>query len=254
MLLCIDIGNTSIVLGLYKDNKLIESFRLQTNIYTTGDEYIIKISSVLNDLGYKKEDVSGIIISSVVPQLDSEFKIAFKKFFGIDPMFIVPGIKSGINIRIDNPKELGADLLVGAVGAVNKYSAPTIVIDMGTATTLSYINNKCEFLGGIILPGIKTGYNALFNKASKLEEVGIKKPDNVIGKGTVTCIQSGMIYGTSSMIDGLIRKIKKEYNDDCKVVITGGDARYIIDSLEEEVIYDENLLLDGLLIIYNKNK
>ena len=253
MLLCIDIGNTSIVLGLYNDDDLIQSFRLQTNVYQTSDEYAIKILSVLNNLNFQKEKIDGIIISSVVPQLDPVFKLLSNKYFNINPKFVGPGIKSGINIRIDNPKELGADLLVGAVGATNKYSSPVIIIDMGTAITMVYVNNKNELLGGMILPGIKTAYNALVQKASRLEEAAISTPKNVVEKDTVSCLQSGMTHGFSSLIDGVVRKIKKEYGD-CKVVLTGGEARFIINNLDEEVIYDENLLLDRLKILYYKNK
>ena len=253
MLLCVDIGNTSIVLGLYNEKKLVQSFRLQTNIYQTSDEYAIKILSILENNKINRNDIDGIMISSVVPQLDSVFSTLCKKYFEIDAKFVVPGIRSGINIRIDNPKELGADLLVGAVGAVNKYGAPIIVIDMGTAITLVYINKDKELLGGAILPGLKTSFNALFQKASKLEEVGIAKPNKVIGRDTVSSIQSGMTYGLASMLDGIIKKMKEEQGE-AKVVLTGGEARFIITSMEEEAIYDENLLLDGLRILYNKNK
>lgn len=253
MLLCVDIGNTSIVLGLYDEKKLVQSFRLQTNIYQTSDEYAIKILSILDNNKINRNDIDGIMISSVVPQLDSVFSALCKKYFDIDAKFVVPGIRSGINIRIDNPKELGADLLVGAVGAVNKYGAPIIVIDMGTAITLVYVNKDKELLGGAILPGLKTSFNALFQKASKLEEVGIAKPNKVIGRDTVSSIQSGMTYGLASMLDGIIKKMKEEQGE-AKVVLTGGEARFIITSMEEEAIYDENLLLDGLRILYNKNK
>lgn len=253
MLLCVDIGNTSIVLGLYDEKKLVQSFRLQTNIYQTSDEYAIKILSILDNNKINRNDIDGIMISSVVPQLDSVFSALCKKYFNIDAKFVVPGIRSGINIRIDNPKELGADLLVGAVGAVNKYGAPIIVIDMGTAITLVYVNKDKELLGGAILPGLKTSFNALFQKASKLEEVGIAKPNKVIGRDTVSSIQSGMTYGLASMLDGIIKKMKEEQGE-AKVVLTGGEARFIITSMEEEAIYDENLLLDGLRILYNKNK
>ena len=253
MLLCVDIGNTSIVMGLYDGDKLIDSFRIQTNVYQTSDEYGIKILSILKNLNYSKDKIDGMIVSSVVPQLDTTFRSLANKYFNLEAKFVGPGIKSGINIRIDNPKELGADLLVGAVGAVNKYGAPVVVVDMGTAITLFYVNEKLEFLGGMILPGIKTAFNALFQKASKLEEVAISVPKNVVGRDTISSMQSGMTYGMSSMIDGSIRKIKKEYGD-CKVVITGGEARFIKDIMEEEAFYDENLLLDGLRILYNKNK
>ena len=147
---------------------------------------------------------------------------------------------------------MGADILVGAVGAVNKYQAPVITIDMGTAITICYVNSNKELLGGIILPGIKTSFNALFKKASKLEEVGIEKPKSVVGRDTVSSIQSGMVYGMASTIDGLIRKVKEE-NGDAKVIITGGESRFILNVLEENVIYDENLLLDGLKVMYYKN-
>ena len=200
----------------------------------------------------EKEDVEGIIVASVVPQLDKTIERAFEKYLGKKAIFVGPGIKSGINIKLDNPKQLGADILVGAVGAVNKYQAPVITIDMGTAITICYVNSNKELLGGIILPGIKTSFNALFKKASKLEEVGIEKPKSVVGRDTVSSIQSGMVYGMASTIDGLIRKVKEE-NGDAKVIITGGESRFILNVLEENVIYDENLLLDGLKVMYYKN-
>ena len=252
MLFCIDIGNTNIVIGIYQNEKLIESFRLQTDIYQTIDEYGIKISQVISTLNISKEDVEGIIVASVVPQLDKTIERAFEKYLGKKAIFVGPGIKSGINIKLDNPKQLGADILVGAVGAVNKYQAPVITIDMGTAITICYVNSNKELLGGIILPGIKTSFNALFKKASKLEEVGIEKPKNVVGRDTVSSIQSGMVYGMASTIDGLIRKVKEE-NGDAKVIITGGESRFILNVLEENIIYDENLLLDGLKVMYYKN-
>lgn len=252
MLICIDIGNTNIVFGLYEDNKLVESFRFQTDIYQTIDEYSIKLMQTLNALNVKKEDIEGVIAASVVPQFDKTIERAFEKYFDKKVIFVGPGIKSGINIKLDNPKQLGADILVGAVGAINKYNAPAIVIDMGTAITFCYVNDRKELLGGIILPGIKTSFNALFKKASKLEEVGIETPKNVVGRDTVSSIQSGMVYGMASTIDGLVRKLKKE-NGDAKVVITGGEARFILNVLEEEVIYDDNLLLDGLKVLYEKN-
>ncbi len=253
MLICVDIGNTNIVLGLFDENDLKQSFRFQTDVYQTVDEYGIKIMQIFNSFGIKKEDIEGIIISSVVPQLDLIFAKLFEKYLNKKAIFVGPGIKSGINIRLDNPKQLGADILVGAVAAVEKYSSPIIVIDMGTAITFCYVNKNKELLGGIIIPGIKTSFNALFKKTSKLEEVGIEKPKNVVGRDTISSLQSGMVYGMSSTIDGLIKKMKQE-NGEAKVVVTGGEARFVIDILEEDVIYDENLLLDGLRILYLKNK
>lgn len=253
MLICVDIGNTNIVLGVFENEKIKHSFRLQTDIYQTVDEYGIKILQMFNSFEIKKNDIEGVIIASVVPQLDMVFIKLFEKYFNKESIFVGPGIKSGINIRLDNPKQLGADILVGAVGAIEKYSSPTIVIDMGTAITFCYVNSNKELLGGIIIPGIKTSFNALFKKTSKLEEVGIEKPKSVVGRDTISSLQSGMVYGMASTIDGLIRKIKKE-NGEANVVITGGEARFIINVLEEKVIYDENLLLDGLRLLYYKNK
>lgn len=253
MLICVDIGNTNIVLGVFENEKIKHSFRLQTDIYQTVDEYGIKILQMFNSFEIKKDDIEGVIIASVVPQLDMVFIKLFEKYFNKESIFVGPGIKSGINIRLDNPKQLGADILVGAVGAIEKYSSPTIVIDMGTAITFCYVNSNKELLGGIIIPGIKTSFNALFKKTSKLEEVGIEKPKSVVGRDTISSLQSGMVYGMASTIDGLIRKIKKE-NGEANVVITGGEARFIINVLEEKVIYDENLLLDGLRLLYYKNK
>lgn len=253
MLICVDIGNTNIVLGVFENEKIKHSFRLQTDIYQTVDEYGIKILQIFNSFEIKKDDIEGVIIASVVPQLDMVFIKLFEKYFNKESIFVGPGIKSGINIRLDNPKQLGADILVGAVGAIEKYSSPTIVIDMGTAITFCYVNSNKELLGGIIIPGIKTSFNALFKKTSKLEEVGIEKPKSVVGRDTISSLQSGMVYGMASTIDGLIRKIKKE-NGEANVVITGGEARFIINVLEEKVIYDENLLLDGLRLLYYKNK
>lgn len=257
MLVCVDIGNTNIVLGIFdndkNENSLKESFRLRTDIYQTADEYGIKILQIFNSFGIKKEDIDGVIVASVVPQLDIVFDRLFKKYFDKCAIFVGPGIKSGINIKLDNPKQLGADILVGAVGAIEKYLAPVIVIDMGTAITFCYVNQNKELLGGIIIPGIKTSFNALFKKTSKLEEVGIEKPKSVVGRDTISSLQSGMVYGYSSTIDGLIRKVKLE-NGEAKVIITGGEARFILNCLEEEVIYDENLLLDGLRLLYYKNK
>ena len=204
-----------------------------------------------NDMNY--QDVKGVIIASVVPALDSIYERMVKKYFKLDPIFVGPGIKTGIHIKTDNPKQLGADILVGAVASLQKYGTPSIIIDMGTAITLFYLDKNKELLGGIITPGVRTSYLGLFSKTSRLEEVKMDSPPSVIGKDTITCIQSGMVYGTASMIDGLIRKIKKEIGHNSKVVLTGGESSIIKNFLEEEVIYDENLILDGLRFIYYKN-
>lgn len=253
MLLCVDVGNTNIVLGIFKNDKLFTSYRIATNSNETIDEYGCKLVSLFSLNKIDKEDINGVIIGSVVPTMDAILEKVFIKYFNIKPLFVAPGLKSGIHIKIDNPKELGADLLVGAVAAVNKYKMPVLIIDMGTATTFVYVNENKELLGGVICAGLKTSYNSLFLNTSKLESVKISNRDDIMGKNTTSCIQNGMVFGTSSMIDGIISKFHKAYGD-FSVVLTGGDARFICNYLEEKVIVDENLLLDGLHLLYNKNR
>ncbi len=253
MLVCVDVGNTNICLGLYHDDKLKYTYRLATNSNETYDEYGVKLTGLFSLNGVKKEEIDGVIIGSVVPKIDSILEKTFEKYFNIKPLFVAPGIKSGIHIKIDNPKELGADLLIGAVAASNKYSSPALIIDMGTAITFAYVNEKKEFLGGVICAGLKTSYNSLIMNTSKLESVKLTNTNDILGKNTISCLQNGMVYGTSSMIDGIISKFHRSYGD-FVVVLTGGDAPFISQYLEEKIIIDENLLLDGLNIIYKKNK
>jgi len=255
MLLCIDIGNTNTVIGIYEAEKLLAYFRIESNLSQTADEYGVKLMAMFryNNLEYTK--LKGSIISSVVPNLDSTYEKMIIKYFNMTPLFVGPGVKSGIKIKTENPKQLGADILVGAVAGYYKYGAPVIIVDMGTAITFFYVDQNKELLGGVIAPGIKTAFRSLVSKTSRLEEVRMDAPLNVIGKDTTSCIQSAMIYGSASMIDGIIRKMKKEINiDNINVVLTGGEAKIIKDFLEEKVIYDDDLLLEGLRIIYNKNK
>jgi type III pantothenate kinase len=254
MLLCIDIGNTNTVFGVFEQERLLAEFRLESNLHQTADEYGVKFLELLRYNGLNSQQIDGVIIASVVPSLDTIYEKMIRKYFHLVPLFVGPGIKTGINIKTDNPKQLGADILVGAVASLNKYGAPVIIIDMGTAITLFYVDASKELIGGIITPGIRTSYLGLFSKTSKLEEVKMDNPPNIIGKDTITCIQSGMIYGTASLLDGLIRKMKKVCGGNPKVIITGGEAAFVKNFLEEEVIFDENLLLDGLRIIYQKNK
>ena len=251
MLVCVDVGNTNICLGIFDKEKLVKKFRLSTNVNSTSDEYGINIKRLFeyNNIS----NIEGIVIGSVVPRIDGTLEKMFVEYFNIKPIFVGQGIKSGINIKIDNPKELGADLLVGAVGACSKYQTPCLIIDMGTAITFVYVNDKKELLGGVIAAGIKTSFGGLFANTSKLESVKISNPKDIIGRNTTNCIQNGMVYGTASMIDGIIYRIKKEYGD-FTTVLTGGDSVYVKDHLFNEVICDEDLLFDGLKIIYEKNK
>lgn len=254
MLLCLDVGNTNIVLGIFEDEKLIHSFRFASNPMETPDEYGIKIIEMLRFFNVEYQKINGIIIASVVPGLDGGFEKTFEKYFGIKPIFVSPGTKSGIKIKIDNPKQLGADILVGCVAAYQKYGSPCIVIDMGTAITFAGLTAEKEILGVTILPGIKTSYSNLISKTAKLESARMEVPLKVLGRDTVASIQSGMIFGTASMIDGMISRIKKEMGvEKIITVLTGGESRLVREYLEEPTFYDDNLLLEGLRIIYQKN-
>lgn len=252
MLLAIDIGNSNIVVGVYND-KLKSKYRMQTLLSETADGYGIRIYNLLKHDGYQDTDFEGIIISSVVPVLDYTFSRLCVKYFHQEPMFVMPGIKSGIKIKIDNPKQLGADLLVAAVAAVSKYNSPLIIIDLGTAITLSVVDGEKSFVGGVIYPGIATSFNSLTKKTAKLEEVRIEKIKTLIGKDTVSSIQSGMLFGTAAMLDGMVQKIKRTYPD-ASVILTGGHSRVLKEYMDEEVILDNDLVLDGLRLVYDKNK
>lgn len=253
MIICVDVGNTNICLGVFENDEIIKKFRFATDYKQTSDEYAVKIKSLFELSGIDFKEIEGVIIGSVVPRIDTIFEKMFVEYFNITPLFVGQGVKSGINVKIDNPRELGADLLVGAVGAVNKYNAPCLVIDMGTAITFVYVSEKKEFMGGAICAGIKTSFGSLFENTSKLESTKISKPKNIIGKNTTACIQNGMVYGTAAMIDGLIKRFHDECGD-FDVVLTGGESSLIKDYLNEKVIYDEDLLFSGLLSIYKKNK
>ncbi len=252
MILCFDIGNTHVVMGVSDGIKIEKVYRFATNTLITEDEYYSKIAAVLDKETI--DNLTGVIISSVVPLIDGTMKGMVNKYFNMEPMFVRPGLKCGINIKIDNPKELGSDLLIGAVGAYNKYKTNVIIIDLGTASKVCIVNEAGEFLGGVILAGILTANEGLISSTSKLTKTALVKPKNIVGKNTVECIQSGVIYGTSSMIEGLITKVTKELNlKDYKVVLTGGLSKLVEDVLELDFVYEPDLLLEGLILIYNKN-
>jgi len=253
MILCIDIGNTNINFGIYKDNGFISTFRIATNSKKTEDEYGALLVDLFRNANIDWRSVVGIIISSVVPSVDEAFQKMGQKLFNINPIFIGPGVKSGIKIKLENPKQLGADLLVGAVAAFEKYRDNVIIVDLGTATKVTVVTKDAEFLGGIIAPGVLTSLEALTEKTAKLPTVKLEIPSELIGRETIECIRSGFTYGFAAMLDGLIRKIKSEIGA-AKVVVTGGLAKTILPIIEEKVIYEEFLLLEGLKILYEKNK
>ena len=254
MILAIDIGNTNIVLGCFDDDKIIIRERLSTNHTATLLEYAATIKTAFEMYNIDPKEITGAIISSVVPAVTNTVKAAIEKFIGTEVFVIGPGIKTGLSIVIDNPSQLGSDLVVDAVAGLSEYKAPMIIIDMGTATTVSVINSKKEYLGGMIVPGLAISHDALINRTSQLSKIALEKPKKVIGSNTVDCIKSGLLYGNAGMLDGLIERINETLGEKCTVVATGGLSTIVAPLCKNEIIVDEDLLLKGLMVIYNKNK
>ncbi len=254
MVFVLDVGNTNIKCGLFKDDTLLNSWRMTTKLEQTSDEYGITLINFFKHLGHSTDDIQGIIISSVIPSVNYTLIHMCHIYFNLDPMLVSPGIKTGINIKYDNPKELGADRIVNAVAAFERYGGPVIVVDFGTATTFGVINDKGDFLGGAICPGLKISAEALTLNAAKLPRVELTMPDSVIGKTTVSGMQAGLIYGFIGQVEHIIRRIKKELGTNAKVIATGGMS-YMIDGESQHFDEIDRLLtLTGLNILYHKNK
>lgn len=254
MILAIDIGNTNITIGGYDPNgSLILTARIATDAHRTADQYAVEIYDIFRLHGANVASVRGCAISSVVPAVGIAIEQAMKRLCNLQPVVIGPGVKTGLNIKIDNPAQLGADLVAGAVGALSKYPTPCIVIDMGTATTLSLIDQNGTFLGGAIAAGIGLTLEALAQNTAQLPSVVIDAPAHAVGTNTIESMQSGLVFGTADMIDGLVRRFENQLGQPCTVVATGGRAAQIVPHCAREIIIDENLLLDGLKVIYQKN-
>ncbi|MBR3975251.1 MAG: type III pantothenate kinase [Clostridia bacterium] len=253
MILAIDIGNTNIVIGCFDDEKIIFRERLSTNHTATVLEYVVTIKTAIEMNNVDKKSFTGAIISSVVPAVTSTVKTAVEKYLGITPLVIGPGIKTGLSIVIDNPSQLGSDLVVDAVAGISEYKTPLIIIDMGTATTVSVIDSKKQYIGGMIIPGLAVSHDALISRTSQLSKIAFEKPKKVIGSNTVDCIKSGLLYGNAGTLDGLIERINDELNEKCTVVATGGLSTVIVPLCKHDIIIDEDLLLKGLMKIYEKN-
>ncbi len=254
MLLTLDLGNTNLTVGVFRGEELVCECRLATDRARTGDQYAVELLSILKLHDITPRDIHGAILSSVVPGLDAVLCTAVERIIGIEPLLVGPGIKTGMNIRIDNPAQLGADLLVGAVAAVQKYGYPCIVWDLGTATTVSAIDSQGAFRGGAIMPGLSTSLDSLVSNASLLQRVHIKAPERAIGTNTSDSMRSGAVYGTAAMMDGMCDRIEEELGVKATVVVTGGLGREIASVCRREAVYDDRLLLDGLRLIYDKNR
>ena len=255
MLLAVDIGNTNIVFGCVDDNDKVVLFeRISTDHNATAAEYAVLIKTILEMNSFDLSDIHDAVMSSVVPSVTNTVKEAIHKFFGVDIMIAGPGVKTGLNILIDNPRQLGSDQAVDAVAAINQYPVPLIIIDMGTATTLSVVDSSKNYRGGLILTGMKVAADALTARTAQLPKVNFEVPSHVIGTNTVDCLKSGILYSTASALDGIIDRIEDELGEKCTAVATGGLSELVVPLCRREIILDNNLLIKGLAIIYKKNR
>ena len=254
MILAIDIGNTNIVVGCIDEEKIYFTERLSTVRTKTELEYAVDLKTVLDIYHIKRTDIEGCIISSVVPQITGIAKLAAEKILKKEVMVLGPGVKTGLNIVMDNPGQLGADLVADAVAGLASYPVPLVVIDMGTATTISVVNIKKQYIGGMIMPGVGISLDALTARASQLSGISIDAPRHIIGKNTIECMKSGVLYSNAAALDGIIDRIEEELGEKTTVIATGGLAKKIVPHCRKEIILDEELLLKGLMLIYKKNK
>ncbi|MDD3251672.1 MAG: type III pantothenate kinase [Lachnospiraceae bacterium] len=254
MILALDMGNTNIVIGCIDEKRTYFVERVTTKHAKTGTEYAINIKNILEIHQIDPKLIDGAILSSVVPPLNAAISSAVKKILGYHPMLVGSGIKTGINIKMDNPKTVGSDMIVDAVAAIRDYPCPIIIIDMGTATTMSVVDQSGSYIGGVILPGLRVSLDSLSSKTAQLPSISLDIPRSVISKNTIDCMRSGIMYGNAGMIDGIIDRMIDELGVTPTIIATGGLARFIAPLCKHKITYDDALLLKGLLILYKKNK
>ncbi len=254
MLLAIDIGNTNLVIGCIENDKILFKARIATDRTRTSDQYGVEIKNMMEAYGVRVSDIDDCIISSVVPPVFNSVRTGVIKIIGKQPMVVGPGMKTWLNILVDVPSQVGSDRIVVAVAALSEYSAPLILMDLGTATTMDVVEPDNVYMGGVIFPGVKVALEALTSRAAQLPGISLDKPKNVIGKNTVDCMRSGMMYGTAASIDGLVERIEEELGHRCTLIATGGMAQFVTPLCKREIILEKDLLLKGLNIIYKKNK
>jgi type III pantothenate kinase len=250
-LLVVDVGNTNIVLGIYRGEALLGSWRLATARDRTADEYGILARQLIEGFN---DDLEGAIVASVVPPVNGAIATMIHQYFGVDPLFVEPGVKTGIAIHVDNPQEVGADRIVNCVAAFERFGGPTIIVDFGTATTFDVVTANAEYVGGAIAPGLTISAEALFARAARLTRVDIRRPESVIGSNTVVNMQSGIYFGYLSLVDGLLARMKQEVHGLKRVVATGGLASLFENDSEHIDEIDPELTLKGLKIIYDRNR
>ncbi len=248
-----DIGNTNMVLGVYDGDTLKYHWRVETNRNKTEDEYGMLIKSLFEHANLTFSDIDGIIISSVVPPIMTALERMCDKYFQLKPLIVGPGIKTGLNIKYENPREVGADRIVNAIAAIHDYGNPLIIVDFGTATTYCYINENKQYMGGAIAPGIGISTEALYSKAAKLPRIEIARPDHIIGKNTVTAMQAGILYGYVGQVEGIVKRMKAQAKENPKVIATGGLAGLIAKESTVIDVVDPFLTLKGLQLIYKRN-
>lgn len=253
MILAVDVGNSNIVIGGIEGDDIRFEARLRTDSTKTSDEYCIDLKMILEVYKVSADQVEGAIIASVVPQVLNSIKTALKKLTGLDALVVGPGLKTGLNIKIENPAQTGADLVVGCVAALREHKPPMIVIDMGTATTMIALDKTGAFIGGCISPGVKISMDALTERTALLPGLQLDQPKKAIGRNTIDCMRSGIMLGTACMIDGMVERMEAELGQKTTVVATGGIAKFVLPMCRTNILYDKDLLLKGLAILYGEN-
>ena len=254
MILTIDIGNSNIVLGGVRDEEIVFEARLRTDATKTSDQYCVDLKILLDVYGVKSEDVEGTIIASVVPQVLNSMQTAIKKLTGKQSLVVGPGLKTGLNIRLENPSQTGADLVVGAVAALREHKPPMIIIDMGTATTMTVLDESGALIGGCICPGVKISMDALTERTALLPGLQLDAPKKAIGRNTIDCMRSGIMMGTACMLDGMVERMEQELGSKTTVVVTGGIAKFVVPMCKTPMHYEKDLLIRGLATLYRENK
>lgn len=254
MILTIDIGNSNIVLGAVEGSEICFEARLRTDATKTSDEYCIDLKMILDVYGVQPGDIEGSIIASVVPQVLNSMQTAVKKLTGKAALVVGPGLKTGLNIQIENPAQTGADLVVGCVAALREHKAPMIIVDMGTATTMIVLDKSSAMIGGCIMPGVKISMDALTERTALLPGLQLDQPKKAIGRNTIDCMRSGIMMGAACMIDGMIERMEAELGYETTVIATGGIAKFVLPMCKKKIIYDKDLLVKGLATLYRENK